>query len=101
MTVVVAEAKEGLEFLDVLGNGPVLDCLDLLWVHCNAFGGDDMAKVLHRFLEKFAFGYLAIHLMFPEEFEDLSHMVTMFFFISTVNKDVINVDNDKLIKMKS
>ena len=60
LAVVIAQPQEGLEFLEVLGGGPVLDNFYLLGVSGDAVGGYDVSKVFYGFLEEFTFRYLTV-----------------------------------------
>jgi hypothetical protein len=53
-----------------------------------------VTQVFDRFFEELAFGHVPIHLVFSKDFEDLVDVLLMFGFISTVDQDVINVNND-------
>src|SRR6266850_1890840 len=45
MMIKVGETEEGLDILDFLGFGPILDNLDLVWGHGEAFGRQHVSEV--------------------------------------------------------
>jgi hypothetical protein len=97
-TVVIANAKEGLQFFQCLGDGPGLDGLDLLGVGGDALVRDDVAEIGHGGFEKLAFGDLAVEFVLPQEGEDLSDVFAVFLVILAKNEDVVNVHDDRLVE---
>jgi hypothetical protein len=97
-TVVIANAKEGLQFFQCLGDGPGLDGLDLLGVGSNALIRDDVAEVGHRGFKELALGDFAIELVLPQEGEDLSNMLAVVLVVLAEDENVVNVHYDRLIE---
>lgn len=47
-SVIVAKAEKLLYFIEVTGNRPIVDYIQLTLLHMNTFGIDGNAKKLHR-----------------------------------------------------
>jgi hypothetical protein len=96
--VVVADAKEGLQFFQCLGDWPGLDGLDLLGVGRNALIRDDVAEVGHGGFKELALGDLAIELVLLQEGEDLSDVFMVFGVILAEDQNVVNVHDDRFVE---
>jgi hypothetical protein len=97
-TVVIANAKEGLQFFQCLGDGPGLDGLDLLGVGGDALVGDDVAEIGHGGFEELALGDLAVEFVLPQEGEDLSDVFAVVLVVLAKDEDVVDVHDDRLIE---
>src|SRR5882672_1486895 len=94
MMVKVGETKEGLNILDCLGFGPILDNLDLIWGHGEAFGRQHVSEVFAGNDVELAFvcmGKKSISMELSEYFPNMSFVLRN---VVRVDEDVIQVDDD-------
>ena len=59
-----------------------------------------MAQELNPFEPEFTFSKLGIQLVLSETLENNAKMLSMFFFIFGVDKNVVNENHDKLIQLR-
>src|SRR5467141_304559 len=94
MTVKVGETEEGLNVLDFPGFGPILDNLDLVWGHGEAFWRQHVSKVFAGSDMELAFvcmGKKSVSAELSEYFLDMSFVLRN---VVRVDEDVIQVDDD-------
>src|SRR5882672_1980025 len=94
MMVKVGEAKERLNVLDFSGFWPILDYLDFVLGHGEAFGRQHISEVFAGSDMKFAFvclGKKSISMVFVKYFSDVS---LVFGNVVQVDEDVVQIDND-------
>lgn len=73
--VKVGEPQEALQFLQSRGLGPFKDCLDLVLIHGDSLGTDDVTQECRGSLMELAFLHFSIQLVLNEFFENSSDMV--------------------------
>jgi hypothetical protein len=59
-----------------------------------------MAQGLNPFEPEFTFAKLGIQLVLSETLENNAKMLSMFFFIFRIDKNIVNENHDKLIQLK-
>src|SRR5882672_8725929 len=94
MMVEVGETEEGLNVFDFLGFRPILDNLDLVWGHGEAFGRQHISKVFTGSDMELAFvciGKKSVSAELSEYFPNMSFVLGNFVGI---DEDVIQVDYD-------
>ncbi|KAL0172750.1 hypothetical protein M9458_033061, partial [Cirrhinus mrigala] len=89
---------EALEIFDRRGSWPVLNCLDPPLVHLDAVPIDDMSEVMDGLLVKLALLKLQIQIVLAKSLKDQHYVVAIFGQFLGVNKDVIDVDDDKVVE---
>src|SRR5882672_9712712 len=97
MTVKFGETEEGLNVLDFLGFGPILDNLDLVQGHGEAFGRQHISKVFSGSDMEFAFvcmGKKSISAELSEYFPDMGFVLGN---VGRVDENVIQVDDDNYV----
>src|SRR5882672_7536162 len=94
MMVEVGETKEGLNILDFLRFGPILDNLDLVWGHGEAFGGQHVSKVFAGSDAKLAFVCTGKKTISVESSEYFLNMSFVLGNVVGIDEDVIQVDDD-------
>jgi hypothetical protein len=74
--------------------------LNLDWVNCNTFSGDDMSKKWNLLQPECTLAELGIKLMVTKLLQNKSKMLLMLFFILGVDQDVVNEYHDKLVQLR-
>ena len=92
------KAKEGPGSCDVVRQKPVSDSSNLLGIHTESFGGNNVAEVTSGLLSKGAFGELYFQVGGVEGGEDLLDVLKMLLFSFGVNQDVVEVTNNKAVE---
>src|SRR5882672_7057702 len=94
MMIEVGETEEGLNILDFLGFGPILDNLDLVWGHGEAFRRQHVSEVFTGSDMELAFvctGKKSVSVESSEYFLNMSFVLGN---VVGVDEDVIQVDDD-------
>ena len=73
--------------------GPILDDLDFVGSHEQAFRRQDVTKVLNLLLVKLALFRLGVKPMLPKASEHFFNLSGVSSFIGRVNENVVQVDN--------
>ena len=97
LVVVVAQTEKLLHVLHARRRGPTANCLELGWISLNCTSTHNMAKVLDRPLKKCAFLQLGAKTCCPKTGEDRTQMSQVLRQGRTIHKDIIEVDDDKVI----
>lgn len=59
---------------------------------------DDLAKKVNIVTVELPLLQLDIKVVFPKSVEDLHHVLTMFGLVPGIDEDIINIDNDEMMK---
>jgi hypothetical protein len=76
---------------------PIKSFLNLAWVNCNTFSGDNMSKKWNLLKPECTLAELGIKLMVTKSLQNNLKMLFMLFFILGVNQHVVNEYHDKLV----
>src|SRR5882724_8022411 len=93
-SVKVGETKERLNIFDLLGFGPILDYLDFVRRHGEAFGRQHISEVFAGSDMKFAFVCMGKKSVSMESAKYFSDMSLVFGNVVRVDEDVIQIDDD-------
>src|SRR5882672_4258986 len=93
-TVEVGETEEGLNVLDFPRFGPILDNLDLVWGHGEAFGRQYVSEVFAGSDVELAFVCMGNKSVGAELLEYFPNMSFVLRNVVRIDKDVIQVDDD-------
>src|SRR5882672_3299859 len=93
-TVEVGETEEGLNILDFPRFGPILDNLDLIWGHGEAFGRQHVSKVFTGSDMELAFVCMGKNSVSTESSEYFPNMSFVLGNVVGINEDVIQIDDD-------
>jgi hypothetical protein len=74
--------------------------LNLAWIDCNTFSGDDMSQKWNLLKLECTLAELGIKLMVMKSLQNNLKMLFMLFFILGVDQDVINEYHDKLVQLR-
>src|SRR5467141_1183935 len=94
MMVEVGKTEEGLNILDFPGFGPILDNLDLVWGHGEAFGRQHVSEVFSGSDVELAFvctGKKSISMESSEYFPNMSFVLRN---VVGIDEDVVQIDDD-------
>ena len=94
MTVKVGKTEEGLNILDFPGFGPILDNLDLVWGHGEAFRRQHISEVFTGSDMELTFvcmGKNSISVELSEYFPNMSFVLGN---VVGIDEDVVQVDDD-------
>src|SRR5882672_9321573 len=94
MTVKVGKTEEGLNVLDFLRFGQILDNLDLVWGHGEAFGRQHVSEVFAGSDMELAFVCMGKKSISVESLEYFPNMSFMLGNVVRVDEDVVQVDDD-------
>ena len=83
--------------LDVGGNRPGKDGLDLIRVHVEAVSSDEIAEEFHLNLMERALGSLGVETVLAQQVKDLLDVRFVVFSVLTVNKYVVHVGEGEVI----
>ena len=99
-TIEIGEAEEGLDVSNIPRLGPREDRLDLLGVHADAVGADDIAEIFDAGRVELAFLGLAIEVVESKTFEDFADAFDVVRFVIGVgeDEDIVEVDDDRDIE---
>jgi hypothetical protein len=90
----VAEAKEGLNVLDLLRSGPFRDGGDLVRSHSEAIRREDITKIFASGDAKLALGEFTEKAVSAEAPEYFLYMLGVLRIIVGVDEDIIQIDDD-------
>src|SRR5467141_243848 len=94
MTVEVGETEEGLNILDFPRFGPILDNLDLVQGHGEAFGRQHVSEVFTGSDVEFAFVCMGKKSVSAESSEYFPNMSFVLRNVVGIDDDVIQIDDD-------
>src|SRR5882672_3189100 len=94
MTVKVGKAEERLNILDFLGFGPILDYLDFVLGHGEAFGRQHISEVFSGSDMAFAFVCMGKKSVSMESAKYFSDVSLVFSNVVRVDEDVIQIADD-------
>src|SRR5882672_7352347 len=93
-TVEVGETEEGLNVLDFPRFGPILDNLDLVWGHGEAFGRQHISEVFTGSDMELAFVCMGKKSVSAELSEYFPNMSFVLGDVVGIDEDVIQIDDD-------
>src|SRR5467141_2017244 len=93
-TVEVGETKEGLNILDFPRFGPILDNLDLVWGHGEAFGRQHVSEVFAGSDVELAFVCMGKKSISTESSEYFPNMSFVLRNVVGIDEDVVHIDDD-------
>src|SRR5467141_218764 len=94
MTVEVGETEEGLNILDFPRFGPILDNLDLIWGHGEAFRRQHVSEVFAGSDVELAFVCMGKKSVSAESSEYFLNMSFVLGNVVGINEDVVQIDDD-------
>src|SRR5882672_10735518 len=94
MTIEVGKTEEGLNVLDLPGFRPILDNLDLVWGHGEAFGRQHVSKVFTGSDMELAFFCTGKKSISAESSKYFPNMSFVFGNVVGIDEDVIQIDDD-------
>src|SRR5882672_2616837 len=94
MMVEVGETEEGLNILDFLKFGPILDNLDLVWGHGEAFGRQHVSEVFAGSDVELTFVCMGKKPISAESSEYFPNMSFVLGNVVRIDEDVVQVDDD-------
>src|SRR5882724_668655 len=93
-SVKVGETEERLNIFDLLGFRPILDYLDFVRCHGEAFGRQHISKVFTGSDVEFAFVCMGKKSVSMESAKYFSNVSLMFGNVVRVDEDVVQIDDD-------
>src|SRR5882724_9599605 len=93
-SVEVGKTKERLNIFDLSGFGPILDYLDFVRCHGEAFGRQHISEVFAGSDVKFTFVCMGKKSISVESAKYFSNVSLMFGNVVRVDEDVIQIDDD-------
>ena len=88
-----------MKLSDIMWDVPVLNCRHLFRVYAQLPFTNDVPEVCHLVFEEVALSWLCIQLMLLQCCEYFSKMILMFFHRAWEDKDVVQVHQDKVVKV--
>ena len=85
----------------VLGLFPFLNGLNLLGVHLDSFVADYESEVFCFFLQELTLAEFGIQLILSEDFQNFSKVLQVLFDVTTVDENIIQVDEHAHIQFLS
>jgi len=77
-----------------------MDILNLDRINKNSILRNDVAQELNFFEPEITFTEFGIQLVLSEALENNARMLSMFFFIFGIDKNVVNENHDKIIQLR-
>src|SRR5882672_10695544 len=94
MTVEIGKTEEGLNILDFLRFRPILDNLDLVWGHGEAFWRQHVSEVFTGSDVELAFVCMGKKSVSAESSEYFPNMSFVLGNVVGINEDVVQIDDD-------
>src|SRR5467141_3038742 len=92
--VEIGETKEGLKILDFPRFGPILDNLDLIWGHSEAFGRQHVSEVFAGSDMELTFVCTGKKSVSTESLEYFLNMSFVLGNVVRIDQDVVQIDDD-------
>jgi hypothetical protein len=83
-----------------LGWFPIHHLLDFAWIYRDTILGNSVPQEFHTLQPEFTFGELSIKLMISQMLENNSEMFGMLFLVFGIDKDIIDKDHYKFVKLR-